>query len=475
MSTPSSSSSNLVPLFSDPESVIQNRRRNLGDLSLLLDFEEINMTPNNIQGPPPAGPPPQNHNGPPGLNLQMLVLDLRTMEELCQPTMDGRGGPIAHVNIQATDFGLKNHMIQQLLDESLFKAWERYKLSIDRCPNHNMLPVTQIDTFYNGLTLRHRDTINVAAGGTFMKGDPKSGALPSNTVPNLRDQINSITTRSGLTTAEPSIPPFVPPTPKVEVEKEPETLMDEVPENLEDPRKFLIPCVLQDLEVCNSLAYTGASIIFMPLSIYEKLGIGPLKPNRMIIELASCHISNGVPISLGRPFLRTVKAIVDLYKEKLTLRVRNEEVVFYIDKYFINNSRDIQSVHCINIIDFSKDKSISGSITFSSDSLPGSSFHSSPLVKTNDYSLEEFADELALLVPFSPRNKDDNFDPEADLREVEYLLNQDLSTDSSPMIDIDIIDPILERVTDKLALVYSFPPGDDDDDLFDFKSANDEW
>nr|GEU37948.1 reverse transcriptase domain-containing protein [Tanacetum cinerariifolium] len=54
-------------------------------------------------------------------------------------------------------------------DESLFEAWERYKLSIDRCPNHNMLPVTQIDTFYNGLTLRHRDTINAVAGGTFMK------------------------------------------------------------------------------------------------------------------------------------------------------------------------------------------------------------------------------------------------------------------------------------------------------------------
>nr|GEY04672.1 reverse transcriptase domain-containing protein [Tanacetum cinerariifolium] len=57
----------------------------------------------------------------------------------------------------------------QRLDESLFEAWERYKLSIDRCPNHNMLPVTQIDTFYNVLTLRHRDTINAAAGGTFMK------------------------------------------------------------------------------------------------------------------------------------------------------------------------------------------------------------------------------------------------------------------------------------------------------------------
>nr|GEX37036.1 reverse transcriptase domain-containing protein [Tanacetum cinerariifolium] len=58
-------------------------------------------------------------------------------------------------------------------DESLFEAWERYMLSIDRCSNHNMLPVTQIDTFYNGLTLRHHNTINAATGGTFMKRCPK--------------------------------------------------------------------------------------------------------------------------------------------------------------------------------------------------------------------------------------------------------------------------------------------------------------
>nr|GEV69738.1 reverse transcriptase domain-containing protein [Tanacetum cinerariifolium] len=47
---------------------------------------------------------------------------------------------------------------RQLLDESLFEAYERYKLSID---------------LYNELTLRHRDTINAAAGGTFMKRRPK--------------------------------------------------------------------------------------------------------------------------------------------------------------------------------------------------------------------------------------------------------------------------------------------------------------
>nr|GEU85998.1 reverse transcriptase domain-containing protein [Tanacetum cinerariifolium] len=166
------------------------------------------------------------------------VPDHRTMEELCQPTLNGRGGPIALIAIQATNFGLKNDMIQQLQnscqfhglpgddankhfdkflhvtqntknsittfeqmakmflekyfppsmvtklrneitnfrqrpDESLFEAWERYKISIDHCPNHNMLPVTQIDTFNSGLTLRHRDTINAAAGGTFMKRHPE--------------------------------------------------------------------------------------------------------------------------------------------------------------------------------------------------------------------------------------------------------------------------------------------------------------
>nr|GEX40384.1 reverse transcriptase domain-containing protein [Tanacetum cinerariifolium] len=70
---------------------------------------------------------------------------------------------------------LRNEVINfcERPDESLFEAWEHYKLSIDRFYNHNMLPVTQIDTFYNGLTLRHRDTINAAAGETFMKRCPE--------------------------------------------------------------------------------------------------------------------------------------------------------------------------------------------------------------------------------------------------------------------------------------------------------------
>nr|GEV03570.1 hypothetical protein [Tanacetum cinerariifolium] len=85
------------------------------------------------------------------------------------------------------------------------------------------------------------------------------------------------------------------------------------------------------------------------------------------------------------------------------------------------------------------------------------------------------ANKLALLDQFLPGNKDDTFDPEADLREIEYLLYRDPSTDSSPKTDIDIIDPILERFIDEPALIYSFPSRDDDDDIFDFKFDNEEW
>nr|GEX25210.1 hypothetical protein [Tanacetum cinerariifolium] len=48
------------------------------------------------------------------------VPDLQTMEELCQPSLNGRGGPIASIAIQATNFGLKNDMIQQVQNSCHF-------------------------------------------------------------------------------------------------------------------------------------------------------------------------------------------------------------------------------------------------------------------------------------------------------------------------------------------------------------------
>nr|GEY27911.1 reverse transcriptase domain-containing protein [Tanacetum cinerariifolium] len=42
------------------------------------------------------------------------------MEELCQPSLNGRGGPIAPIAIQAMNFGLKKDMIQQVQNSCQF-------------------------------------------------------------------------------------------------------------------------------------------------------------------------------------------------------------------------------------------------------------------------------------------------------------------------------------------------------------------
>ncbi|GJZ74257.1 reverse transcriptase domain-containing protein [Tanacetum coccineum] len=197
-------------------------------------------------------------------------------------------------------------------------------------------------------------------------------------------------------------------------------ILNKVPEKLEDPGKFLIPCALQELDRTNALADSGASINLLPHSIYKQLGLGALKPTRMTLELANRSVTHPmgiaedvvvrvdgftfladfvvvnfepdprVPIILGRPFLRTAKALIDLYEEKLTLRVGSDELVFYAEKS--EKSKNKQFAHAISVIDFSKDEPFSGSTTNHSDALPPSS---SP-VKTSD-NPEEFADELTLL------------------------------------------------------------------------------
>ncbi|GKE88635.1 hypothetical protein Tco_1566110, partial [Tanacetum coccineum] len=92
--------------------------------------------------------------------------DIQTMEELCQLSMNGQGGPIAPVNIQAKDFGLKNHMIQQVQ-----QSCQYHGLPGDDANKHidKFLIVTQ-SMKQNGVS--HDDTINADAGGTFTKRQP---------------------------------------------------------------------------------------------------------------------------------------------------------------------------------------------------------------------------------------------------------------------------------------------------------------
>ncbi|GJT76073.1 reverse transcriptase domain-containing protein [Tanacetum coccineum] len=138
-------------------------------------------------------------------------------------------------------------------------------------------------------------------------------------------------------------------------------VLNKLLEKLRDPRKFLIPCYFKELEVCMSLADQGARFNLMPLSIYQKLNLGELKPTRMSLELANRSVTYPVgiakdvfvqvdkftfpadfvvvnydvdprvPFILGRPFLRTARTLVDVYGEELTLRVGDEKLIFNVE------------------------------------------------------------------------------------------------------------------------------------------------
>ncbi|GJZ68493.1 reverse transcriptase domain-containing protein [Tanacetum coccineum] len=144
-----------------------------------------------------------------------------------------------------------------------------------------------------------------------------------------------------------------------------------------------------------------------------------------------------VPIILGRPFLRTAKALIDQYEEKLTLRVGSDELVFYAEKF--EKSKNKQFAHAIFVIDFLKDEPFSGSTTNHFDAIPLSS---SP-VKTSD-NLEEFADELTL-----PKK----------------VMVEDVENENSNVSDSDEPDLLNSPLTDK---VESFAPEDDIDEINDF-------
>ncbi|GKB32968.1 DNA-directed DNA polymerase, partial [Tanacetum coccineum] len=96
-----------------------------------------------------------------------------------------------------------------------------------------------------------------------------------------------------------------------------------------DLGSFTLPCLIGSLAVKNALADLGASINLMPHSLFQRLGISKLKPTKIILEMAKDKL---VSIILGRPFLATARAVINVHKGKLSLRVGSETFMFNIGK-----------------------------------------------------------------------------------------------------------------------------------------------
>nr|GFA04362.1 reverse transcriptase domain-containing protein [Tanacetum cinerariifolium] len=274
---------------------------------------------------------------------------------------------------------------------------------------------------------------------------------------------------------------------------------------------------------CKALAYLGASINLMPLSIWKKLGLPELISTQITLELANRAICTPagiardvfipvgkltfpadfiivdyesdprVPLILGRPFLRTARALIDVHREEMILRndlsslnhqsgnptfsshpkltspVVKDDVFnpeggnVLIEKLLdLDSTKDLHPPHH-NV------NPLSGSTTSSS----------SP-----NQLLEKFTDELALIT-FPPKNDDLSFDIESDHKEIEYLLNYDPikdmdsiledSVDEGNLVDLNnnLADTMPEMFIEEHALDYSSPPLYDeyDDDLFEVESG----
>nr|GEX76049.1 reverse transcriptase domain-containing protein [Tanacetum cinerariifolium] len=66
---------------------------------------------------------------------------------------------------------LKNEISRftQRFEETFSEAWDLFKELLRACPHHGFSELTQIDTFYNGLTEQDQDSLNASAGGNLLK------------------------------------------------------------------------------------------------------------------------------------------------------------------------------------------------------------------------------------------------------------------------------------------------------------------
>ncbi|XP_075521563.1 uncharacterized protein LOC142554769 [Primulina tabacum] len=129
-----------------------------------------------------------------------------------------------------------------------------------------------------------------------------------------------------------------------------------LPQKLLDPDEFIVPCEIGGHLVEKAICDSGASVNIMPSSLYKKLGLSRIKPTRLSLQMSDKSVrtplgvvedvelkidkirlladfvvldmgnSQNVRAILGRPFLATAGAVIDLRQGKLTMEVDGQNV-----------------------------------------------------------------------------------------------------------------------------------------------------
>nr|GEX81193.1 reverse transcriptase domain-containing protein [Tanacetum cinerariifolium] len=215
-------------------------------------------------------------------------------------------------------------------------------------------------------------------------------------------------------------------------------ILNKLPRKLRVPGKFLIPCEFPGMDECLALADLGVSINLMPLSVWEGLSLLELTLTCMTLELADRLVSK--PIGIAKDVLvKTGRALIDVNKGELTLRIRNEAITYNLDqtlRYSANYNQ--MTANKIDFIDMACEEYSQKVLGFSNVTAIGNPTpYDDPIVSTtsltltpfgdNDFQLFEEADAFLSLEddPNSSKFNPFYYDPEGDILLLETILNSE--------------------------------------------------
>nr|GFB97631.1 reverse transcriptase domain-containing protein [Tanacetum cinerariifolium] len=244
-------------------------------------------------------------------------------------------------------------------------------------------------------------------------------------------------------------------------------ILNKLPRKLGDPKKFLIPCEFSGMDVCLALADLGASINLMPFSLWEGLSLPELTPTCMTLELADRSVSKPIGIAkdvsfkvgvfhfpadfvvvdfepdprvlliLGRCFLKTSRALIDVHKGELTLHIGNEAITYNLDqtvRYSANYNQ--MTANKIDVVESACEEYSQEVLGFSNVTASGTpTLQNNPIVSATSPTLAPFGDSDFLLFEEADaflglKNDPDSlkinpiyYDPEGDILLLEAILN----------------------------------------------------
>ncbi|GJZ14443.1 reverse transcriptase domain-containing protein [Tanacetum coccineum] len=213
---------------------------------------------------------------------------------------------------------------------------------------------------------------------------------------------------------------------------------------LGDPGRFLIPCDFLEMDECLALSDLGASINLMPLSIWKELNLPDLTKTRMILELVDRTIST--PTGIAEDVFMKVGTFFFLADFIVVDYIADPRVPFILGKPFLRTARALIDVHAYEeyaqeVLRFS-DTSKSGNPTPTSKPIVSTSSPTLTPFGDSDFLVEETDAFLAIVdEPISSEINDSYYDSEGDIRLLEEFLNDDPSSPPIPPQELKIVEP----------------------------------